>query len=175
MSVFSVDTDENSLAVMVALSRTLALSGKRVLMVDGRAPGGGLETYLMEERLTGLTDLLSGDTNWQEAVRLDEESGAHWCAFGRSPDNGSPSSGTAFNDLLAEAAKVYDVILLNGGRFEPGDASALLISQAPTTLLAVTAEPGSLPRLLRTSKHVGSMGGRILRTVLLARTHTDAY
>ena len=175
VSVFSVDTDENSLAVMVALSRTLALSGKRVLMVDGRAPGGGLETYLMEERLTGLTDLLSGDTNWQEAVRLDEESGAHWCAFGRSPDNGSPSSGTAFNDLLAEAAKVYDVILLNGGRFEPGDASALLISQAPTTLLAVTAEPGSLPRLLRTSKHVGSMGGRILRTVLLARTHTDAY
>jgi capsular exopolysaccharide synthesis family protein len=106
--------NEGKTAFCLSMARSLALDGHKVLLIDAdlRRPGvarsfGGSRAALMQE-------LLDGKIGLQDAVRIDERSGAHYLA-GHS-DDAHPQdilNSIRTEIVLDRARQAYDIILVD--------------------------------------------------------------
>ena len=91
----------------------LAQGGARVLLVDADLRKGKLHRHLgMEDRQSGLSEILSGQLDWQMAVR--EVQGLHLITTGTLPPNPAELlMGQRLGTFLKEASSFFDYILLD--------------------------------------------------------------
>jgi tyrosine-protein kinase Etk/Wzc len=101
--------------VCTNLAGLIASTGKRVLLVDGDMRKGTAHEYLATERAPGLSDVVSGQTTLEAAVRrIDGYESFSFLSGGAVPPNPSELlMSERFAKLLSEAAKAYDVVIID--------------------------------------------------------------
>lgn len=110
----SPDGDTGSTAT-VMLARTIADSGRRVVLVD--MTGTACPTRLMAEKpgLPGITDLLCGEAAFGDTIHPDRLSDAHLVPQGAS-DPGRAMRGADRLSLIVDAlSSAYDLVLVECG------------------------------------------------------------
>ena len=114
VAVTSALPREGKTSISVALARSAALSGNRVLLVDADLRQQRLHAELGVEPGHGLVELLSGDGVRSDLVRRDELSGAHYLlAGGRVPSPQELLASNRMKAFLAEMRGHYDLVVLD--------------------------------------------------------------
>lgn len=115
LAVTSAVSGEGKSTITANLAIACAISGKRVLLIDGdmrRASQQAIFGY--DKDLPGLSDVLIGSCKWWDVVLSDERENLHILPTGHLPPN--PAELLALPDtaeLLAETQQQFDLVLLD--------------------------------------------------------------
>lgn len=115
IAVTSAISGEGKSTITANLAIACAISGKRVLLIDGdmrRASQQAIFGY--DQDLPGLSDVLIGTCNWWDAVLSDERENLHILPTGHLPPN--PAELLALPEtaeLLTETQQQFDLVLID--------------------------------------------------------------
>lgn len=151
----------------VNLAHVLASSGKRVLLVDADLRRGRLHRYFDGERVPGLSDAVAGQVLFADAVRKTENEMLDFIGTGTLPPNPSEllASGR-FEDLLDEASRRYDLVLVDVPPILAVTDGALVARHAGVNLLVLRAGRHPMREIALALKHLSSGGVRVQGAVL---------
>jgi len=125
LAVTSAQAGEGKTTTAVALARSLAMAGAKVLLIDGDLRSPSLNKWFGMERGRGLSELLTQQANFAEVVRQVEPGDLSVMFAGTIPPNPAEllASG-ALEYVLKEASEQFEHIII--------DASPVLgLSDAP--------------------------------------------
>jgi polysaccharide biosynthesis transport protein len=112
--VTSAVPDEGKTALALTLGRLGASSGQRVLLIDCDLRAPSVATDLGTTCRSGLTELLMGEANINEVVRVDNVSGLRFIPAGRgSFDAIELLSSGRMKSVIAAARQVSDTVILD--------------------------------------------------------------
>ncbi len=150
IAVTSAVPAEGKTTTSICLTRVLALGGARVVLVDCDLRRRSVNVLSRHEPEVGLIEVLDGKATIDQALRLDEKSGAYFISL----TNGShlaksPFSSPAMDRFLDDLKARFDTIILDTPPLLPVvdtrilaqkvDALALLVRWRQTPLRAVRA------------------------------------
>lgn len=122
--------------ISLNLAAVLGASGKRVLLVDADLYRGHLHQNIGQGRGTGLSDVIRGTCEPNEAIRRDVLVGVDFISAGTCFPNATDMFASRKIDaVLTGLASEYDVVLCDAAPIIPTDAAAHLASLAGTTFL----------------------------------------
>jgi tyrosine-protein kinase Etk/Wzc len=114
VAVSSPSTGAGKSFVCVNLSYLLAAAGWRVLLVDADLRKGRLHRHFSLDRQPGLSDVLCGFAQPQEAIRDTGAGRLDFLASGRLLPNPAELLGSQrFHQVLATASRSYDLVILD--------------------------------------------------------------
>jgi tyrosine-protein kinase Etk/Wzc len=117
------------------LAAVMATAGQRVLLIDADRERGGLHRTFGVDNTPGLTELVNGSCTRKEVIRTTNVAGLHLVAAGAAPpDFAELTTSRAFTELLEQASKDYDMVLLAA---PPVLSSSETLSLAPTASVVV--------------------------------------
>ncbi len=127
-------------SVAAQLAATISEQGRRVVAVDAAGGGAG-------DPEPGLSDLLTGDTTFANAIHRDNGSRVHFVPRGSEPfDRLEPAAQSRLAIVLEALALTYDFVMISapGGpgaadAFAPFCAAAVLVSNAGSADAATVA------------------------------------
>jgi tyrosine-protein kinase Etk/Wzc len=132
VTVSSPSASDGKSFVTSNLALAFADAGWKTLLVDGDLRQGGLHRLLAVSRKPGLTDVLSGKTPLDAALRTTGHTGLAFLASGsRTPTGPELLSSPAMTKLLVDMRGRYDAILV--------DSPPLAAGVEPYVLGALTA------------------------------------
>ncbi|MDP3968557.1 MAG: polysaccharide biosynthesis tyrosine autokinase [Nocardioides sp.] len=150
MQFVDVDSDTNIFVVTSALPEegktttscnlaiTLAQAGQRVLLVDADLRRPKVAGILGLEKAVGLTTVLLGRIELDDALQHDPETGLAVLTSGAVPPNPAELlQSHAMADVLKELRRRYDVVIIDAPPLLPVTDAALLTSQSDGALLVV--------------------------------------
>ena len=106
---------EGKTTISFELSKSLAESGKRVLLIDADLRKSVMASRLTKERgITGLSQLLSGQISMDQAIYKTQIEGLDIVFAGPYPPNPTELVGSpAFKELIEAKRDVYDYIIID--------------------------------------------------------------
>ena len=115
VEVTSAISGEGKSTITANLAISLAMSGKKVLLVDGdlrRACQRDIFNY--DKSLTGLSDILAGESRWKDCLLVTDWENLHILPAGHFPPNPAellsiPKVGELFSELQTQ----YDLVLVD--------------------------------------------------------------
>jgi tyrosine-protein kinase Etk/Wzc len=114
VAVSSPSTGVGKSFVCVNLSHLLAAAGWRVLLVDADLRKGRLHRHFSLDRQPGLSDVLCGFAEPQEAIRGTGAGRLDFLASGRLLPNPAELLGSQrFHQVLSTASRSYDLVILD--------------------------------------------------------------
>lgn len=120
------------------LAALLAESGKRVLLIDADLRRGRLAQYLGRSSHGGLTELLTGQTDFEMAARETGVQGLHFIGSGAHPPNPSEILTSArFASLLQAFEKQFDLVIVDTPPLLAVPDAAVIASLAGSTVLVM--------------------------------------
>jgi capsular exopolysaccharide synthesis family protein len=140
---------EGKSTTAINLAITMAQGEHRVLLIEADLRRPRASAYLNLEPTVGLTTLLIGKVDTEEAIQPWGDSGLHVIASGAVPPNPADLlQSQAMGDILAKLRTTYDVIIIDAPPLLPVTDAALLAAQADGAILVVrhgktTKEQGS--------------------------------
>jgi polysaccharide biosynthesis transport protein len=156
----SASPSEGKSTVAAHLAATHAGQGKRTLLIDGDLRRPSVHRLYQVPNSVGLSNVLLQQISWRDAlVRMPEPAGLDILPAGPSTRRASDLIGTGLAELLEEAAREYDLVVLDAppllGFAEPlqmasavdgvivvaraGDTSRTALSSVITTLARLRA------------------------------------
>jgi polysaccharide biosynthesis transport protein len=131
--VTSSTPDEGKTTVSTNLAISMAMLGRRVLLVDADVRRPSLHRVFGVARPHGLTEQLEGTMPWQQSVRREVSPGVDLITAGAHTD-GPPDlfSSPALQSWLEEVSAAYDLVVI--------DAPALYINMPDARILAHAAD-----------------------------------
>ena len=115
IAVTSAFSGEGKSTVTANLAIACAMSGKKVLLIDGDMRRASQQTIFgYEADLPGLSDVLIGDCNWWDVVLADVRDNLNILPTGHLPPN--PAELLALPEtanLLAETQQQFDLVLID--------------------------------------------------------------
>ncbi|HYW76442.1 MAG TPA: CpsD/CapB family tyrosine-protein kinase, partial [Gammaproteobacteria bacterium] len=149
--------------VSVNAATLLAEAGQKTLLIDADMRKGHIHQYAGTQRSPGLSDALAGDLPWREAVvHLDGEKGADLLASGTIPPNPSELlMNERFGELLKEAAKDYDVVLLDTPPVMAVTDATLIAPWAAALFVVVRAGQSAYGEIEQTLKRLERNRSRV--------------
>jgi tyrosine-protein kinase Etk/Wzc len=100
--------------IAVNLAYVLASTDRRVLLIDADLRRGRLHRYLDASRQPGVSDVLSGASTIEAAVRRTSQPGLDLLPTGRIPPNPSELlASERFRLLLDEVSRKYDLVIVD--------------------------------------------------------------
>jgi succinoglycan biosynthesis transport protein ExoP len=156
----SASPSEGKSTVAAHLAATHASQHKRTLLIDGELRRPSLHRLFQVPNTMGLSNVLMKELSWLDAVVvMDEPSGLHILPAGPSTRRASDLIGMGLADLIEEATREYDLVVLDAppllGFAEPlqmatavdgvivvaraGDTSRKALSSVITTLTRLRA------------------------------------
>jgi tyrosine-protein kinase Etk/Wzc len=134
-------------------------SGKRVLLVDADLHRGHLHQHFGDKRNPGLSDLIRGTCEPEEAIRSNALPGVDFIPAGTYFSNatGLLASRKA-DEILARFARKYDVVLLDAAPIISTDAASHLANLAGTTFLVVRQGVTGLGELREATRKLHRIG-----------------
>ena len=156
-------------------SALLAQTGaaSRVLVVDGDMRRGNLHQYFgLAHRSGGLSEILSGQLPWLQAVRASGVPGLEIVTSGILPPNPSELlMSSRFADFILEISQAYDIVIIDAPPVLAVTDAVIIGRQAGTTLLIVKAKAHTLDEIHACIKRFESAGikpkGCIFNDVML--------
>jgi exopolysaccharide transport family protein len=130
-------TGDNGSAATVALSRRLASSGARVVLVDMTGSGHPTELMAQGRALPGVTDLLCGEAAFGDTIHGDHISDAHFIPQGTSDMRKAMRGADRLSLLLDALSSAYDLVLVECGAADVAGVSRLTQSKAVEIILSM--------------------------------------
>jgi len=146
--------------VCANLSTVLAQAGARVLVVDADLRRGNLHHYFgMKNRLGGFSNVLSGETQWKDAVQATEIAGLDMMSTGLIPANPSELLlSDYFKTFVDESSESYDFVIIDAPPLLPVTDAAIIGSKAGTVFLVAKYGQHPLDELQVCQKRFESHG-----------------
>ena len=120
------------------LAAICAQAGQRVVVVDGDMRKGHVHQELGQYSKDGLSDVLSGKLEFEQALRASELEGLSWVSRGSAPPNPSEllmqARFTQFMDYLSEH---FDLVIIDTPPILAVTDAAIIAKQCGTTLMVV--------------------------------------
>ncbi|MFI8777965.1 polysaccharide biosynthesis tyrosine autokinase [Brachybacterium paraconglomeratum] len=132
---------EGKSTATINLAHVLAMSGERVLLIDGDLRSPSVHKILGLEGDAGLTTLLIGHAEMDEIVQSAGVDGLDVIAAGAIPPNPSELLGSpAMAEILAKASQRYDVVLIDAPPLLPVTDAAVLSQTVGGVLVVAQSE-----------------------------------
>jgi len=126
---------EGKTTTSLCLGRTAALQGQRVLVVDCDLRRRTVNRLLKAEPKVGLLEVLSGEATLQQAIAVDEATGAHILPLAKSAFTPKDVFGTSAMDrLLDDLRGRYDLVVLDTAPVLPVADTRVLAPKADTVI-----------------------------------------
>jgi uncharacterized protein involved in exopolysaccharide biosynthesis/Mrp family chromosome partitioning ATPase len=128
--------DDGSTAT-VMLARAVAETGRTVVLID--LTGTSCPTRLMAEhdRLTGITDLLCGESAFGDAIHRDRLSDAHIVPQGVSDPIRAMRAADRLTMIIDALSDAYDLVLVECGPADTASLGRLIRGQGTEVILSV--------------------------------------
>ncbi|MBO9193788.1 exopolysaccharide transport family protein [Rhizobium sp. 16-449-1b] len=130
-------TGDNGSAATVALARTLASAGSRVVLVDMTGSGHPTELMAQGRSLPGVTDLLCGEAAFGDTIHGDHLSDAHFIPQGTSDMRRAMRGADRLSLLLDALSSAYDLVLVESGAADVAGVSKLTQSKTVEIILSM--------------------------------------
>ncbi|KQR74509.1 protein tyrosine kinase [Burkholderia sp. Leaf177] len=151
------------------LAALLAESGKRVLLIDADLRRGRLAHYLGKSSNGGLTELLTGQTDFEMAARETGVNGLHFIGSGAHPPNPSEIlTSSRFASLLQAFEKQFDLVIVDTPPLLAVPDAAVIASLAGSTVLVMRSGAHSEKNIADALKKLKRARARIVGGVLNA-------
>ena len=177
--VTSAGPSEGKSTTAWSLARNFAQLGKRVLLIDGDLRNPSLHKVSEVRCETGLSNLLSGAANINEAVQDTDDPRLKVILAGPLPPNPAELlAGSKLISLLTVAAESYDQVIIDGPPVLGIADAPILANAAAGTLLVVEAGKTRIQTAQIAVKRLLVARARIIGVVLskyTAQTHGYGY
>lgn len=158
---------EGKSATIANLAITIAQQGKKVLLVDADLRRPMLHSAFNIGRSGGLTAVISGAMELDDAVMLTDVENLYLMPTGPIPPNPSELLGTNRAQQLFEYLKdVFDMVLVDSPPLLPVTDAAVLSRYADGVVLVVRSGQTTKEALLQAQHQLLNAKARILGTVL---------
>lgn len=162
--------------VSVNVARLLAQAGKKVIVVDGDMRRGHLHRTLGHERFPGLSEVLSGQVAWRDAVKR-VESGAAFDVIvsGDLPPNPAellmrPRVG----GILGEIKEAYDVVIMDGPPMLAVTDAVVMAAYGMIVFLVVRAGKTHIQEISSCKQRLANQTSPIAGVIVNAMRESDA-
>lgn len=110
----SAQSGEGKTTLALSLTRMLAKSGRRVILIDTDLRKPSVSTFLGIPTGPGLVELLAGEAKLEDVTRVDQPSGAHLITAGKfAPNAADIVASDHMKRLLQGLAQSYDLVILD--------------------------------------------------------------
>ena len=136
IAITSLVPGEGKTSVSVSLSRLVARSGQKVLLIDfdGRRPS--VHTAMGQKLTPGVSDILLGAAKIEDVMRKDERSGADVITAGRQVQDPAQLLGVGrLAEFINEMRDKYDLIIIDTPPLGAVADALILSRRADTTVL----------------------------------------
>jgi len=169
---------EGKSTTAINLAIALADAGSRVALVDADLRRPSVAEYMGLEGAVGLTTVLIGQVDLQDALQPWGTSGLHVLPSGQVPPNPSEVLGSRpMAKVLEQLASQYDVVLIDTPPLLPVTDAAILAKMTGGAVVVAAADKLHLQQLADGLGALEDVGARVLGVVLnrLAHKQGDAY
>ncbi|MDQ6434578.1 Wzz/FepE/Etk N-terminal domain-containing protein [Mesorhizobium sp. LHD-90] len=135
-ALFVSPEGDEAAAAAVMVARDVADAGLRVLLVDLTAMGAASAPMLDDDSLPGITDLLTGEAKFVDAIHSDQYSDCHVIPVGRADQRKAMQAVDRLPAIMDTLTAAYDVVIVECG---PASAESIrrLVSEGTEVLVSV--------------------------------------
>ncbi|BAW93567.1 exopolysaccharide biosynthesis protein chain length determinator [Actinomyces sp. Chiba101] len=167
--ISSAARGEGRSTITVGLARVLAMSGHRVVLVEGDLRAPSLASVLgVDGRRAGLAQVLAGAAAVEDALVRTSMPGLSVIPAGALPGNPSELLGSSRMTELLESLSAEAIVLIDSPPSSQATDAAVLAAQADGALLVVSTGTTTSAQLRQAAQALEQGGGRILGVVLNA-------
>ncbi|WP_051000665.1 polysaccharide biosynthesis tyrosine autokinase [Actinomyces timonensis] len=167
--ISSANPGEGRSTVTVGLARVLAMSGHRVVLIEGDLRSPSLASVLgVDGRRAGLAQVLAGAATSEDALVRTSMPGLAVIPAGALPGNPSELLGSSRMAELLQSLSAEAIVLIDSPPTSQTTDAAVLAAQADGALLVVSTGTTTSAQLRQGAQALEQGGGRILGVVLNA-------
>ena len=149
------------------LAITFAQQGQRTLLIDADLRRAVLDKAFNASRSPGLTEVIIGESTFDDVMHQTEVPNLSFIASGRFPPNPAELLGSArMQEILHEAKARFDVVLLDSPPLLAVTDAAVLATMVDGVVLVIRTQRTKRDAVRRALGHVRSVRGRLLGAVL---------
>ncbi|UCG33181.1 MAG: polysaccharide biosynthesis tyrosine autokinase [Phycisphaerales bacterium] len=167
--ITSSSSQSGKTSVAVLLAKSLALLGKKVLLVEADLRRPSLSGRLNLESKSGLAASLAGAANDEQAILPTSVSGFDVLMAGEYPPGFDAE--LLANGVLASCLRRwksrYDFVLLDSPPVLPVADARILAGQADGTIMVLRASHSRRPEVVQAYADLSAAGGTLLGTILV--------
>ena len=176
--ITSPTPQEGKTSLTLLLGRSMAILGKRVLLVDTDLRRSSLTGRLRMEDEPGLTTILHGQAKWEHVVIGSPIPGVDVIPVGKPTSVNDPElmANGVFGSCIAQWKKAYDFVLFDSPPVLPVADARILASQVDGTVLTLRAAHSRRHEAIECLVRLGAAGAQLFGTVLMgADAHASSY
>lgn len=167
--VSSANPQEGKTTSVIYLGTTMAQSGQRVLLIDTDMRRPRLHKALQIPKQTGLSNLIVGDVDYDEAIKTTEVPNLYVLPCGPlSPNPAELLMSQRFQAVLAELVKRFDRVILDSPPLQVVTDAVVLSKQADGVILVVRADKTHREEIKRSARQVRAVGGNTFGVIVNA-------
>jgi tyrosine-protein kinase Etk/Wzc len=153
--------------VAANLAATLAMAGKRVLLVDGDLRKGVLHRRFGLAIGAGLAEALADPALFPQVIRRGVLPNLDLLPCGTYPTNPSELlNGSVFDSLMRRASAQYDIVLLDSAPALVVSDAGIIASSAGAVFLVVRFSETRIAEIEETTKRFAQIGARVHGVIL---------
>ena len=148
--------------VCINLGTVLALTGKRVVVVDADLRKGHLHLFVGADPKPGVTDYVIGDADLSGIIRKTPIDGLDIISRGTHPPNPAELLlHERFDAMLKQLSSSYDLVLVDSPPVLAVTDAAIIGRSAGCTLVVLKAAEHPLPEIEETLKRLEASGSHV--------------
>ncbi len=160
------------------LAVALAQTGRRTLVIDADLRRPRVAGLLGLDAAVGLTTILVGKAELQDAIQVHEPSGLHFLASGAKPPNPTEIlQSRVTHDLVKKLRNEYDMVIIDAPPLLPVADASVLATLADGTILVIKHGKTTRDQLAEAIARLNQVGGRLFGVVvnMIPRRATNSY
>ncbi len=165
--VTSGEPREGKTTVAISIAITMAQNGKRVLLLDTDLRRPRVHKSFQLPTMLGVTSCLVGDATLNEAVQSTVVPGLDVLPCGPIPPNPAELLQTArFRELITEAAREYDRVILDSPPLTAVTDAAVIAHQVDGAVLVIRAHRTRRDAAASAMKQLADVGAKLVGAVM---------
>ena len=159
------------------LAISISQTGSKVLLVDSDLRRPILDVlFTGSRRQYGLTNYLTGDIHWHQAVRATSHENLYMMPAGENSKNTSELlSSKAMREFIVETKREYDLVLYDSPPMLPVTDPAVLATGIDGVVLVVKERKTSRESVHRSIEILKDVGARLLGTIVTGATPFELF
>jgi len=163
---------------VMMLGRSIALAGKKVLMIDTDFRKMTLTKWLNLSGKAGFLDFLCCKSIDKRYIFPTETFGLSIIPAGKRCNGGmvfEETANGAFNACISQLRKQYDIVLLDSSPILPVADATILSGQVDGTIIVERELVSQRESVIDALARLDSAGGRVLGTVFIGSSESEKY
>ena len=168
IAVTSCHPNEGKSTVAMAVSKSLAEAGKKVLLIDADLRKSVIvRNYVEGVGICGLSQYLSGQNSWDDVLYETQLENFHIVFSGQFPANPVELLGSsAFGNMIEEQTKIYDYVIVDTPPLGVVIDCAVIANVCDSAIMVLSSEKVSVRRATVVKNQLSKSGVHILGVVL---------